>query len=504
VSVEAEALEGIPKPGEVLAGKYEIEGLLGAGGMGVVLAARHSALGQKVAVKFLLPDVAKRQPDAVERFLREARAATQLKSEHVARVMDVATAEGGAAYLVMEFLDGRDLGRVLRDEGRLPVASVVDYALQAAEALAEAHGRGIVHRDLKPANLFLTRGVDGSPLVKVLDFGISKASSKGERGITRTDAVMGSPGYMAPEQIISAKNVDQRADVWGLGIVLYELTTGVPPFDGDNIATLSAQIVTETPKLVSELRPDVPKALSDAIAKCLEKDATRRFSSMSELAAALEPFASSSSKHVAERIRRMASASSVAFAPTINASAAESRALRGEALGGVPTELASATARTDGNWERTRTASGGRNKVFLFGGGGALAAVALVAFLAGQRSQGKAQDGAKAPAAVTDVAPPPVASNPETKPKPFQPEPKSGADDLPSQPSRSSPPSTREGTSREGTSREGTTRPRAARPAGPTTQRCAKGESMSDGHCCKSGLVWLNGRCDRPIATSLP
>ena len=143
MSVEPEALEGIPKPGEVLAGKYEVEGVLGAGGMGVVLAARHVGLGQRVAVKFLLPDVAKRQPEAVERFLREARAATQLKSEHVARVMDVATAEGGAAYLVMEYLEGQDLGRVLQEQGRLPISDVVDYALQAAEALAEAHGRGI-------------------------------------------------------------------------------------------------------------------------------------------------------------------------------------------------------------------------------------------------------------------------------------------------------------------------------------------------------------------------
>ena len=148
VSVEPEMLEGIPKPGDVLAGKYEVEGVLGAGGMGVVLAARHVALGQRVAIKFLLPEVAKRQPEAVERFLREARAATQLKSEHVARVTDVATAEGGAAYLVMEYLEGQDLGRVLKEQGRLPISEVVDYTLQAAEALAEAHGRGIVHLSL--------------------------------------------------------------------------------------------------------------------------------------------------------------------------------------------------------------------------------------------------------------------------------------------------------------------------------------------------------------------
>jgi serine/threonine-protein kinase len=505
VSVEPELLEGIPKPGEVLASKYEVEGVLGAGGMGVVLAARHLALGQKVAVKFLLPGVAKRQPEAVERFLREARAATQLRSEHVARVMDVATAEGGAAYLVMEFLEGYDLGRVLRNEGRLPLASVVDYTLQAAEALAEAHERGIVHRDLKPANLFLTRGIDGSPLVKVLDFGISKAQTTGERGITRTDAVMGSPGYMSPEQIISAKNVDRRSDVWGLGIVLYELASGVPPFDGDNIATLSAQIVTETPKPVVELRPETPKALSDAIAKCLEKDPSKRFSSMGELASALEPFASAASRHVADRIRRVAGVASFAFAPTIQASATESQALRDGELGGVATAVASGGARerTDGNWERTRTSGGGRNKVLLFGGGAAVAAIALVAFLAGQRSQGPELNERKAPAAIAKRPPPAIPEPEQQKPPAPESAPKAGGSDEPTEPEPRSPPlvTPRDTSNRDGRDTERRPRTRTTQP--PAT-RCPKGEAMSHGHCCKTGLVWLNGRCDRPIATTLP
>jgi tRNA A-37 threonylcarbamoyl transferase component Bud32 len=503
VSVEPEELEGIPKPGEVLAGKYEVEGVLGAGGMGVVLAARHMALGQRVAVKFLLPGLAKRQPEAVERFLREARAATQLKSEHVARVMDVATAEDGAAYLVMEYLEGRDLGRVLRDEGRLPIAAVVDYTLQAAEALAEAHGRGIVHRDLKPANLFLTRGVDGSPLVKVLDFGISKASATGERGITRTDAVMGSPGYMSPEQIRSAKHVDHRADVWGLGIVLYELVSGQPPFDGDNIATLSAQIVVETPKPVESLRPDVPRALADAIAKCLEKEPNKRFSSMAELATALQPFASPAAAPIADRIQRMAGAkSALAYAPTINASAAESRVLRGEAkteaaAGSAPTELApsGASARTDANWERTKTTREKRSKVLLAGGGAALAAVALVAFLAGQRSQPPPSVPEKAPAVASEAAPLPAPTEPTPNPTPAPAARTEPPKDAPERPSSRTP---------RDTERDDRHRPRIVRPPQPSTPRCPKGESLSEGHCCKNGLVWLNGRCDRPIATTLP
>ncbi len=489
MSSEDEALEGIPKPGETIAGKYEVEGVVGTGGMGVVLAARHVALGQRVAVKFLLPDVAKRQPEAVERFLREARAATQLKSEHVARVMDVSTAEDGSAYLVMEFLEGQDLRRVLEREGSLPIDHAIDYALQAAEALAEAHARGIVHRDLKPANLFLTRGIDGSPLVKVLDFGISKAPATGERGITRTDAVMGSPGYMSPEQIRSAKSVDQRSDVWGLGIVLYELVSGQPPFDGDNIATLSAQIVVETPKSVEILRPEAPKALADAIAKCLEKESNKRFSTMSELATALAPFASPAGALVAERIRRM-TGSGIAFAPTLLASAAESRAL----VAGAPTELAPA-ARTDGNWERSKTGSRGRSKTVLISGGAALVAVALVGFFAGRRSQTPERD--KELAVASEKAPPPVASSEAiTAPTPavtarVEPEPSAKSS------TKTSPTST----GRDGSDRR---RTRITRPTQPTTPRCERGETLSNGHCCKTGLVWLNGRCDRPIATTLP
>jgi serine/threonine-protein kinase len=500
VSVEPASLEGIPKQGEVLAGKYEVESVLGAGGMGVVLAARHLTLGHKVAVKFLLPEVAKRQPEAVERFLREARAATQLKSEHVARVMDVATAEGGAAYLVMEFLEGRDLARVLREDGQLSIAAVVDYTLQAGEALAEAHARGIVHRDLKPANLFLTRGVDGSPLVKVLDFGISKAPVQGERGITRTDAIMGSPGYMSPEQIISAKNVDQRSDVWGLGIVLYELTSGLPPFDGDNIATLSAQIVTETPKPVAELRPEVPKALSDVIATCLEKEPQRRFGSMAELSAALAPFASPASAHLAERIRRMAGAASIAFAPTIQASAAESRALRAEA---ATARASSASARTEGNWERTGTSNGRRSKLFLLAGAAAVAAVALVAFAAGRRSQEPGRDeGKRSPASA--VAPPAPSPKPEPaatiSAEPIRPSLADG-DVRGSASPPTAQPSVRDA-NRDG--RDGERQRIRPRVTQVPATRCPKGESPSEGHCCKTGLVWLNGRCDRPIATKLP
>src|ERR1700722_2251218 len=195
------------EPGEGLAGKYRIERVLGAGGMGGVVAAHHIQLDQRVALKFLVPE-ALLNPESVARFAREARAAVKIKSEHVARVTDVGQLESGAPYMVMEYLDGSDLSTWLQERGRLPVDQAVDFILQACEALADAHALGIVHRDLKPANLFCIRRSDGQPSIKVLDFGISKvtdASGSASASVTRTAALMGSPLYMSPEQMLSSK-----------------------------------------------------------------------------------------------------------------------------------------------------------------------------------------------------------------------------------------------------------------------------------------------------------
>lgn len=209
--------------GDVLAGKYRVDAVLGVGGMGIVVAATHLQLEQKVALKFLLP-AAIQSPEAVERFLREGRAAVRLKSQNVAKVTDVGTLENGAPYMVMEFLHGADLAAVMAERGLLPVAEAVSYVLQACEAIAEAHSLGIVHRDLKPQNLFVTRKVDGRPLIKVLDFGISKSmDTQSGLSLTRTSSIMGSPLYMSPEQMRSSKNVDQRSDIWAIGVVLYEI-----------------------------------------------------------------------------------------------------------------------------------------------------------------------------------------------------------------------------------------------------------------------------------------
>ncbi|MBX3202434.1 MAG: protein kinase [Labilithrix sp.] len=296
-------------PGELLAGKYRIERVIGEGGMGVVLAARHEALATNVAIK-LLRSSALEHTDIVGRFMREARAAVSLRSEHVARVFDVGNLDDGRPYIVMERLEGQDLGDVVDQGPPLPVADAVDYVMQACEAIAEAHAAGIVHRDLKPKNLFLTRAVHGRPLVKVLDFGISKIEARGgpqEMQLTRTTEVIGSPSYMSPEQLRSSRNVDARTDIWALGVILYELLTKRLPFYAETVTELVLVVVTEREPPVRALRPDCPEALEAIVARCLQKQPEHRFQSVVELVQALEPFAQGVQATITERVRAVAS-----------------------------------------------------------------------------------------------------------------------------------------------------------------------------------------------------
>jgi serine/threonine-protein kinase len=280
------------REGDVLAGKYRIERLLGVGGMGVVVAARHEQLDQLVAIKFIRDD-ALDNDEAVERFLREARSAARLKSEHVARVLDVGRLDSGAPYMVMEFLEGNDLAHTLTHDGPMAVDLAASLMTQVCEAVAEAHAAGIVHRDLKPENLFLTRTVGGSPKMKVLDFGVSKSSRLSDdprAKLTRTRTILGSPLYMAPEQMRSSRDVDARGDVWALGVVLFELLTGRSPFEAETMPELCLKIISDPPLSLSQLRPAVPTALVEIVERCLEKDRNKRYESASELALALAPF----------------------------------------------------------------------------------------------------------------------------------------------------------------------------------------------------------------------
>jgi serine/threonine protein kinase len=285
----------MPRPGDQIAGKYRVEKMIGAGGMGCVLAAEHVLLRTRVAIKLLLPQAAA-LPGATERFLREAQAAAALRGEHVARVVDVGTTESGAPFLVMEYLVGQDLRKVIRERAPLSVEEAVGYLLQACEAILEAHALGILHRDIKPANLFVTSRPNGTPLVKVLDFGLAKVlapaqSDAPEETLTQTGQVIGSPHYMPPEQFRSLRNADVRSDIWALGVVLYELLTGKRPFVGEGMAGVMASVIADDPAPASSLRPALPPALDALLMRCLEKPPERRPQWVTELIAALEPFA---------------------------------------------------------------------------------------------------------------------------------------------------------------------------------------------------------------------
>jgi serine/threonine-protein kinase len=301
VALGEQAIEMPFKPGDLIAGKYEVIKLIGTGGMGYVVSALHVELGEVVALKFLRPE-ALQIDELVERFAREARAAAKIKSEHVARVFDVGVLPDGVPFIVMEHLAGQDLADLLQAQGPLPIKVAVEYVMQACEALAAAHACGVVHRDIKPENLFLTTHAQGLDFIKILDFGISKvALAPGKRGFVRTMLPLGSPVYMSPEQIRSSEQVDARTDIWSLGCVLFELLTGTVAFNEPTLMQLSAAILEHDPVPLRELLPEAPEELEAVVLRCLEKDVSKRYGNIAELAIALYPFAPRRSRISAER-----------------------------------------------------------------------------------------------------------------------------------------------------------------------------------------------------------
>jgi len=359
-------------PGEVIDGKYRVDEVLGVGGMGIVVAATHIHLDQRVALKFLLP-TALAHSDVVARFAREARSAVKIQSEHVAKVLDVGTLSNGAPYMVMEYLDGEDLERLLARVGPLPVQDAVDYVMQACEAVAEAHGYGIVHRDLKPANLFLASRANGRPVVKVLDFGISKSLNKADVSLTKTSAVMGSPLYMSPEQMASARHADVRSDIWALGIILYEVLTQRLAFTADSMPELVVAVLHRTPDSLRAARPDVPQGLEAVVMHCLEKEPARRFPDIAALASALAPYGRDGSGELVERIshsleRRSLPAVPSTTGPVLDASVS------------APTVVGSHTARS---WTQSGTViakrvASSRRRAWTLAGLGLAVAIAVV------------------------------------------------------------------------------------------------------------------------------
>jgi eukaryotic-like serine/threonine-protein kinase len=434
-------------PGQILAGKYRIERVLGEGGMGVVVEALDTGLERRVAIKFLLPDFVK-HAEAKERFIREARAAVKIQSEHVARVIDVSTLETGAPYMVMEYLEGSDLSRVIETSGPMTVEDATLYVIQACEALAEAHAHGIVHRDLKPANLFLAQQAGGSRKIKVLDFGISKTLSLDTKAasLTRTSSMMGSPLYMSPEQMKSSRDVDHRTDIWALGVILYETLTGEPPFMGNSIPEISAKILLEDPKPLSEVRATVPKALSDLTMRALQKQPDKRFANVSELALALLPFAPTRARGNAERISRVLEAAGMTksdFLASVPPPLSSPELAAAPSLGGMepvqprsggPSENPGRRKQTLANWGQTHSdgipgVTRSNSRLLIGAAAGSLAGIALLVTLV-LKFTGSPAEPARAtalqPPASATAAPPPPPSEPAEPQlaEPAAPEPK--------------------------------------------------------------------------------
>jgi len=291
--------------GALIDGKYRIERVLGQGGMGIVYAAQHELLAQPVALKVVLPEIAANS-EVVARFMHEARAAAKIDSDHVARVMDVGRLPDGTPYMVMEFLTGRDLDEHLAKNGALSPEAVADLLLEALDGVAHAHALGIVHRDLKPANLFLAQKPGRPARVKVLDFGIAKAlegSPLAASSVTSTKSILGSPAFMAPEQLRSSKRVDARADIWSLGVIAYQLSTGRLPYDAEDVGGLFASILEDAPVPLRQVRPGLPEAFEAVVLRCLAKKPDERFQSALALASALAPFGTSTAARALETIQ---------------------------------------------------------------------------------------------------------------------------------------------------------------------------------------------------------
>jgi serine/threonine protein kinase len=389
-------------PGTVIDGKYRINRVIGRGGMGVVVEATHVDLGELVALKFLQLKDEDVDGDFRSRFALEARVCAKLRNEHIARVHDVGVWEEKTPFMVMDYLEGIDLRRELAKLGRLPVLRAVDYAVQICQGLAEAHAQGIVHRDLKPANVFLTKRLDGTELVKVLDFGVSKWANVGDGlgELTKTGVMLGSPKYMAPEQL-NGDTVDPRADIWSIGAILYTMLTGRPPYDFPQVTqTFMAIASGARPPVPSSLEPGIPAELDALILRCLTRDRNERFQTVAELAgAALEaiesPFASQVRAVLEDALGGDASGSARRSFLTLTTGSHTAFALPGESANLPATEPARsdrAGEPASSPWRRHRKAAS-----FAAAGG----AVALVAVLAIARS---ADGTTGAPGAVNAAA----------------------------------------------------------------------------------------------------
>ncbi|HEX5099776.1 MAG TPA: protein kinase [Polyangiaceae bacterium] len=403
--------------GEIIADKYEFVGLLGSGGVAYVVSALHLELGEMVALKFLRPESLQYE-DVVARFASEARAVARIKSEHVAHVYDVGTLPDGAPFIVMEYLEGKDLADILAEHRRLPIQVAVDYVLQACEALACAHAGGIVHRDIKPENLFLSRHAGSAEVIKVLDFGISKSAmaavGANGRKSAKTMLPMGTPGYMSPEQIRACGTVDARTDIWALGCVLSELITGVTAFDAPTQVQLGALILEREPVPLRSLMPEAPAELEAIVARCLMKDPGERFEDVAELAVALYPFGPRRSRISAERcnqvLRGQGALLEVQSVPPPSGNTSVPASSTGAVVSHVPVALASVDPfRTSApaTLSAIEPARPKRRPGFVAGAAVAVAVLAGAALAVNAAGRG----GASQPGAVAAASPVPVTTS---------------------------------------------------------------------------------------------
>jgi serine/threonine-protein kinase len=416
-----DSLQGVVAVGDVVADKYRIERVLGEGGMGVVVEAWHMHFDERVAIKFLIPDAT--DEEAIARFERESRVLFKLKNNHSCRVIDVGKLPSGAPYMVMEFLEGADLASRLVDREKQPIEEAVGYVLQACEALAEAHGAGIVHRDIKPENLFVTTHADGSPMVKVLDFGLSKLNAPSEDGrrertLTQGAQAMGTPHYMSPEQWRSARDVGPASDQWSIATILYELIAGVPPFHSEKMAQLCTMVLRQEVTPLEHYVPSVPPELAAAVQRALRKAPDERFATIADFAAALAPFAPSWAHESAARAASVLERSSkrrlpADMAPTVQAAALRLDSDMSPTMPRLPDDALPParnipTAQSFSlNYEAPRSS---RAKFMVLGAvaGLLIAAFAVVAFVGGGGSESAASSAPTSPtpaaSAVVDVS----------------------------------------------------------------------------------------------------
>jgi serine/threonine-protein kinase len=351
--------------GSLIDGRYRVESVLGRGGMGLVVAAREEPDGRRVAVKLLSRDPGD-SPAYIRRALREAQAAGALRSEHATHVLRVGQLDSGLPYIVMELLEGQDFERLLAERGSLPLHEVATYLVQACDAIVEAHSHGIVHRDLKPSNLFLSAGA-GAARVKLMDFGISKIlHAEADTSLTNTHDSPGTPRYMSPEQLLSARQVDSRTDVWALGVIAFRMLAGRHPFDGETPAAVHIAIASSpTPRLRDEL-PHLPPQVARVIERCLVKSCNERLQTAVEFATVLMPYADEETQRRCSHLHEgEAGARAIAFSAAAGVSVGPNGKLTGRRARLAPFAIGAVALAAMGGLLFSRTRHGGAPSVRL-------------------------------------------------------------------------------------------------------------------------------------------